>query len=63
MIYIASSKLAKLESITQVVKNSNAAIAWLEKHSVEFDRNPNGQYSLHLEGGLFASKDTTYQRL
>ena len=49
-IYITSSKVAKLESITQVVKNSNTAIAWLEKHGVEFDRNPNGQYSLHLEG-------------
>lgn len=36
--YIASGKLAKLESITQVVTNSNAAIAWLEKHGVEFDK-------------------------
>lgn len=49
--YIASGKLAKLESITQVVTNSNAAIAWLEKHGVEFDKKENGQYSLHLEGG------------
>lgn len=49
--YIASGKLAKLESITQVVKNSKTAITWLEKHGVEFDRKTNGEYSLHLEGG------------
>ena len=47
--YIASGKLANVESIRQVVENSKASIKWLEQHGVEFDRKENGQYSLHLE--------------
>lgn len=49
--YIASGKLANIDSIKQVVESSNASIKWLEQHGVEFDRKENGEYSLHLEGG------------
>lgn len=49
--YIASGNIANLESVNQVVSNSNSSIKWLEQHSVEFDRNSDGNYSLHLEGG------------
>lgn len=49
--YIASGNIADLKSVTQVVKNSNYAIRWLEQHSVEFDKKADGNYSLHLEGG------------
>ncbi|MED7788253.1 L-aspartate oxidase [Francisella sp. 19X1-34] len=49
--YIASGSVANLESINQVVSNSNSSIKWLEKHGVEFDKNKDGNYNLHLEGG------------
>ncbi|QIW10340.1 L-aspartate oxidase [Francisella sp. LA112445] len=49
--YIASGNIADLESVNQVVSNSNSSIKWLEKHGVEFDRNKDGNYNLHLEGG------------
>lgn len=49
--YIASGNIANLQSIEQVVKNSNYSIKWLEEHGVEFDRKNDGTYSLHLEGG------------
>ncbi|MEY8702475.1 L-aspartate oxidase [Francisella philomiragia] len=49
--YIASGKIANLDSITKVVTESNSAISWLEEHGVEFDRKSDGEYSLHLEGG------------
>lgn len=49
--YIASGKIADIEAITKVVSDSPDAIAWLENHGMVFDRNKNGDYSLHLEGG------------
>ncbi|MEY8716553.1 L-aspartate oxidase [Francisella philomiragia] len=49
--YIASGKIANLDSITKVVTESNSAISWLEEHGVDFDRKSDGEYSLHLEGG------------
>ncbi|API86953.1 L-aspartate oxidase [Francisella uliginis] len=49
--YVASGNIANLESVNQVVSNSNSSIKWLEQHGVEFDRNNDGNYSLHLEGG------------
>ncbi|ASG67768.1 L-aspartate oxidase [Francisella halioticida] len=49
--YIASGNMANLESVDQVVSNSNSSIKWLEQHGVEFDKKGDGSYSLHLEGG------------
>lgn len=48
---LASGSVANLDSVYKVVSNSPKAIEWLELHGVVFDRDNDGQYSLHLEGG------------
>lgn len=48
---VAGDWLSDPQAVEKVVKNAPAGINFLVEHGVDFDKNPDGKYDLHREGG------------
>lgn len=48
---VAGDWLSKPEAVEKVVKNAPDGIKFLIENGVDFDRNPDGNFDLHREGG------------
>ncbi|MDE7462526.1 MAG: L-aspartate oxidase [Muribaculaceae bacterium] len=48
---VAGDWLSDPQAVEKVVKNAPAGIDFLVEHGVDFDKNPDGKYDLHREGG------------